>query len=97
MKNYTNYKHQDEAIKRYKNKDFFGLLFDCGTGKTFTAIQIAEEKELPVIVIAPKNICSQWKNDIKELGKKESSVFVVDAQKRSTKKYQEELDRFLNS
>lgn len=36
---------QKYAIEKFKDKSFFGLLFDMGLGKTLTATRIAEEKE----------------------------------------------------
>lgn len=89
------WKHQEIAFERFKEAPFFGLLFDCGTGKTRTAIRIAEHKDMPVLVIAPKSLLKQWKDAISEHGEKESEVLIVDAQKRKTKAWKETFWRFL--
>lgn len=87
--------HQDLAIERFSEKEIMGLLFDCGTGKTRTAIKIAENKEMPVIIIAPKSLCYQWKDAIEEHGEKDSDVFVFDNSKKNTKKFKKALDEFM--
>lgn len=59
------WRHQEYAVQKYKDRDFFGLLFDMGTGKSLTAIRIAEEKEKPVLIIVPNAInsaCNAIKN-----------------------------------
>ena len=93
MKN--NWKHQDIALDRYKDEEYFGLLFDCGTGKTRTAIKIAEEKDMPVLIIAPKNLCKQWKDAIEEHGRGGDAVFVFQNDKKKTKKHQAAFDSFM--
>ena len=102
-----NWKHQDLAIALYKAFSWFALLFDCGTGKTRTFIGIAEAKEddlgdeLPVIVIAPKNILKQWKEAIETHSDHENKVFAyLDTNcitKKQKARFAEEFDKFLNS
>ena len=58
------WKHQEYAISKYKDSEYFGLLFDMGLGKTLTATRIAEEKERPVLIIAPNAICKQWEEEL---------------------------------
>lgn len=89
------WKHQEIAKKRFGHASFFGLLFDCGTGKTRTAINIAAEKQLPVLVIAPKNLLKQWRGAIKDTLGQEEDVVVVKASALKTKKFQRRLDEFL--
>jgi superfamily II DNA or RNA helicase len=91
----NNWKHQDIALERYKGSEYFGLLFDCGTGKTRTTIKIAEAKELPVLIIAPNNLCKQWKEAIEEHGRGGDTVFVFQNDKKNTKKHQKAFDAFL--
>ena len=62
--------HQQYSIDKYKDRPFFGLLFSCGLGKTLTTIRIAEEKDRPVLIIAPNTLCQQWKDDIEANTKK---------------------------
>ena len=90
------WRHQDIAIERFKDKERIGLLFDCGKGKTRTAIKIAEEKDMPVLVICPKALTVQWADAIHEHGEVESDIFVFSNAKKNTKKFQEDLDAFLN-
>ena len=54
------WKHQEYSIRKFKDRPFFGLLFDMGLGKTLTATRIAEEKDKPVLIIAPNALCKQW-------------------------------------
>lgn len=59
------YKHQEVALERYRNKAEIPLFFDPGTGKTRTALLIAEAKFNAgqidaVLVIAPNGVHKQW-------------------------------------
>lgn len=87
------WKHQEYAVEKYKNRKFFGLLFDCGLGKTITTIKIAEEKEKPVLIIAPNALCQQWKEEIEEKGEKDWEVLVCTSKTRKTKKFKEALEK----
>jgi len=89
--------HQAVAVSRFSKRKFFGLLFDCGTGKTRTAIKIAEEKEMPVLVIAPDNLLTVWEDALKEHATKETEYFLYDSKKRNTKKYKTKFEQFLEA
>lgn len=59
------YAHQLKAFELFKDKEYFGLFMDMGTGKTKTAIDIAAHKFLTgqidsVLIIAPNNVHTQW-------------------------------------
>lgn len=84
--------HQKYAISKYKDRKFFGLLFSCGLGKTLTTIRIAEEKERPVLIIAPNALCQQWKEDIETNKEKEWKVLVCTSKTKNTKKFKDALD-----
>lgn len=84
--------HQKYAIDKYKGRKFFGLLFDMGLGKTLTAIKLAEEKERPVLIIAPNALCQQWKDEIDKYKEKEWNVLICTAKTRHTKKFKEALE-----
>lgn len=86
------WKHQEYAINKYKDRRFFGLLFDCGLGKTITTIKIAEEKDLPVLIIAPNVLCNQWAEEIEDKGEKDWDVLVCTSKTKNTKKFKEKLD-----
>ena len=85
--------HQKYAIDKYKGKKFFGLLFDMGLGKTLTAIKLAEEKERPVLIIAPNALCQQWKDEIDKYKEKDWNVLICTSKTRHTKKFKEAFDK----
>lgn len=87
------WKHQHYAIDKYKDRPFFGLLFSCGLGKTLTTIRIAEEKDRPVLIIAPNTLCQQWKDDIEANKEKDWNALVCTSKTKNTKKFKEDFDR----
>lgn len=92
------WKHQKYAIEKFKDRPFFGLLFDMGLGKTLTAARIAEEKERPVLIIAPNALCHQWGEELTDKGEdrittKEWDVVVCTSKTKNTKKFKEEFER----
>ena len=84
--------HQQYSIDKYKDRPFFGLLFDMGLGKTLTAIKIAEEKDRPVLIIAPNALCQQWEEEIEKNKEKEWNVLVCTSKIKNTKKFKNKLD-----
>lgn len=72
------YKWQKEAIERFKDARAFMLNVCCGGGKTLVAIKIALYKKLPTLVIAPKRLCLQWKDDLMVEGVAEKDIWVYD-------------------
>lgn len=84
--------HQQYSIEKYKDRPFFGLLFDMGLGKTLTAIKIAEEKDRPVLIIAPNALCQQWEEEIEKNKEKEWNVLVCTSKTKNTKKFKNRLD-----
>ena len=59
------FEHQVTAFEKFKDKAFFGLFMDMGTGKTKVAIDLAahkfETKQIEcMLVIAPNNVHAQW-------------------------------------
>lgn len=87
------WKHQQYSIDKYKGRSFFGLLFSCGLGKTLTTIRIAEEKDRPVLIIAPNTLCQQWKDDIEANKEKDWNVLICTSKTRHTKKFKEAFDQ----
>ena len=87
--------HQQYSIDKYKDRPFFGLLFSCGLGKTLTAIRIAEEKDRPVLIIAPNALCQQWKDEIEANKEKDWNVLICTSKTRHTKKFKEALEELL--
>lgn len=89
------WKHQQYALEKYKDKDYFGLLFDCGTGKTLTAISIAEAKERPVLIIAPNALCEQWEKEIQDKGTKEWKTLVCTSKTKKRKDFNKKLNELI--
>ena len=93
--------HQEYTVNKFKDRAFFGLLFPCGTGKTATATRIAEEKEKPVLIIAPNALCQQWadellnKDEDTRITTKDWEVVVCTSKTKKTKKFRQSLDRLL--
>ena len=87
------WKHQQYSIDKYKDRPFFGLLFSCGLGKTLTTIRIAEEKDRPVLIIAPNALCQQWKDDIEANKEKDWNVLICTSKTRHTKKFKEAFEQ----
>ena len=91
------WKHQEYAINKYKNRPFFGLLFDMGLGKTLTASRIAEAKEKPVLIITPNALCQQWADELTDKGEeriteKDWDVLVCSSKTKNTKKFKKALE-----
>lgn len=85
--------HQLYAVDKYKDKPFFGLLFDMGLGKSLTAIKIAEAKERPVLIIAPNALCEQWAEEIDKYKEKDWEVVICTSKNRKTKKFREAFSK----
>lgn len=83
--------HQAYALEKYKKRPFFGLLFDMGLGKTLTAIKIAEEKERPVLIIAPNALCQQWKDEIDKYKEKDWNTLVCTSKTKKTKRFKQDF------
>lgn len=86
--------HQRYAIDKYKDRPFFGLLFSCGLGKTLTTIRIAEEKDRPVLIIAPNALTAQWVEEIEKNKEKEWEVMLCTSKTKNTKKFKEAFQKF---
>lgn len=86
--------HQKYAIDKYKGRKFFGLLFDMGLGKTLTAIKLAEEKERPVLIIAPNALCQQWKDEIDKYKEKDWNTLVCTSKTKNTVRFKKALSEF---
>lgn len=91
------WKHQQYAVEKYKDRPYFGLLFDMGLGKTLTVTRIAEEKDKPVLIIAPNALCSQWEKELTDKGEdriteKDWEVVLCTSRTKNTRKFKEALD-----
>ena len=88
------WKHQQYSIDKYKDRPYFGLIFDMGLGKTLTATRIAEAKDKPVLIIAPNALCQQWADELTNKGEeriteKDWEVVTCTSKTRHTKKFKE--------
>lgn len=86
------WKHQQYAIEKYASREYFGLIFPCGCGKSLAAARIAELKDRPVIIIAPNCLCSQWKKELENHGdnritEKDWNVVMCTSSERKTKRF----------
>lgn len=86
------WKHQQYALDKYKDREFFGLLFPCGTGKSLTAIKIAEAKDRPVLIIAPNALCKQWAEEIEDKKEKDWEVVVCTSKTKKTKRFKKAFE-----
>jgi len=62
------YDHQLKAFERFKDRPYFALFADMGTGKTKMSIDIAAHKFIDgqieaVLIIAPNHVHEQWLRD----------------------------------
>lgn len=89
------WKYQKYAVEKYKNRKFFGLLFPTGTGKTLTAIAIAEEKDKPVLIIAPNCLCKQWEEELHKADNcnKEWETVVCTSKTKKTKQFEKAFEK----
>lgn len=61
--------HQKEAIERYKTENDIALFFEMGCGKSFTTLQIAQEKYKAgqieaLLIVAPNDVHRQWFDEL---------------------------------
>ena len=93
------WKHQKYAIDKYKDRPFFALLFGTGLGKTLTATRIAEEKDKPVLIIAPNALCQQWadelmnKDEESRISTKDWEVVVCTSKTKHTKRFRADFEK----
>lgn len=88
--------YQQKMINKLKDLPYMMIDASCGTGKTLTAIHIAEHKQLPTMVIAPKNnLIDTWKSELLAEGVDEKDIFVYDASRKDKdyEKFKEWLER----
>lgn len=60
------YKHQAELLARAPDRYLF--CWDCGTGKTRTSIELAEQKTYDLLVIMPKALKANWRREVEKWG-----------------------------
>jgi superfamily II DNA or RNA helicase len=91
------YTWQVKAVERHVDDTISAIVAGCGTGKTRTGVKLAVAKflrrHLPVIVIAPKNLTKQWRDDIHTIAGKDQKVWVydTDVERKDPEKYAKEF------
>lgn len=63
------YRHQKLALKFMHNSEYFGLVWEMGTGKTKVCIdemawQVRDGMKLKVLVICPKGLLDNWQDEV---------------------------------
>ena len=97
------YAHQVVNFNRFKDKVFFALFWDMGTGKSKMAIDLAAYKYLngeidAVIVIAPNNVHLQWfRQQFPEHCPIGYEPFVWEQIKWGNSRYRTAYDKFMDS
>lgn len=93
------YKYQEEAIEKVKDLPFAMLNMACGTGKTSTSIHIAQYKERPTLIIAPKNVLSSWHDELIAEGVAEEDIWVYTAEdkRKGGEQYLKDLEEWLKN
>jgi hypothetical protein len=79
------YEWQKQAIAKKTGKEFFMLNCSCGLGKTYTFIEIVRDHKNAKLIIAPKNICRQWKDELVDEGIDPEAIWVYDQPEASKK------------
>lgn len=70
MEEHKLWKHQEEALLKFSGKQFAGIFFDTGTGKTATAIHLLRNamnknvRFLRTLVFCPQIVVPNWKDEI---------------------------------
>lgn len=65
----TLFKHQQDAVELIKNKTYYALLWECGTGKTLAVLAtIAERKarfpRYRTLVVCPNTLIENWMDEV---------------------------------
>jgi superfamily II DNA or RNA helicase len=87
----ADYNWQQKAVTRFTKARISAIIAACGTGKTRVGIRLALAKMLPVIVIVPKNITNQWRDEILEVAGSDQKIWVYDkrTESKNSEKYAE--------
>lgn len=75
------YEYQKGIIERSIERPFTMVNAACGTGKSLIASQTALGKGKPTLIITPKNIMDDFKDELIADGVPEEDIFVYDAAK----------------
>jgi superfamily II DNA or RNA helicase len=89
--------YQHNAFTRLVDALYFCLNFDCGLGKTFVLCWIAVTRGMPMIVIAPKNLTEQWRDEFIACGVAAEDIFIADkpAETKDPEGYKSTFEKWL--
>jgi superfamily II DNA or RNA helicase len=89
------YEYQKGIIERSIERPFTMVNAACGTGKSLIASQTALGKGKPTLIITPKNIMDDFKDELIADGVPEEDIFVYDAAKSHKDGYYEDFSHWL--
>lgn len=93
------FEHQKEGFERFKDEPYGALFFECGLGKTLTAIAIIDYRKArkpgyKTLVVCPNTIVENWKDEV-EMHTDMSSLPLVGTKQRRTKILKETSDVYI--
>lgn len=74
----ADYSWQLKCVARFAKTNIAAIIAACGTGKTRAGINLAREKRLPVLVIVPKRLTRQWKDEILKIVSPDEDIWIYD-------------------
>ena len=89
------YEYQKGIIERSIGRPYTMVNAACGTGKSLIALQTALGKGKPTLIITPKNIMDDFKDELIADGVPEEDIFVYDAAKSHKDGYYEDFSHWL--
>lgn len=89
------YDYQKGIIERSIQRPYTMVNAACGTGKSLIASQTALGKGKPTLIITPKNIMDDFKEELMADGVPEEDIFVYDAAKSHKDNYYEDFSHWL--
>jgi superfamily II DNA or RNA helicase len=93
------YAWQRAFLDRFKDVKAFMLNACMGAGKTFALVLVAIHRNIPVIVICPKRLVHEWRNELLANGYEDSEIWVHQQKEFSSNKvkYASRFQAWLNS
>ena len=89
------YDYQKGIIERSIERPYTMVNAACGTGKSLIASQTALGKGKPTLIITPKNIMDDFKDELIADGVPEEDIFVFNSVKSHRKNYYEDFSHWL--
>ena len=89
------YEYQKKIIEASVNRPYTMVQAACGTGKSLISGQTAILKGKPTLIITPKNIMDDFKDELIADGVPKEDIFVYSAAKSHKEGYYEALEAWL--